>query len=372
VASNTASLTNNSDGHASITTGVGCGFGNISTTEVNGDADGTTLVFNIGIGVGNSGLNAAVGNASANTIVDAQNARFTEAGPGSLNVGDDVVAANTVSSTNQSNGTADIHTGGATGFGNTSTTTTSGDSLTVNLGLGLANTGLNVGVGNASVNTITSNVFAGFVQTGPGSLNIGDDGVASNAITETNNSDGTVNLTTGDAYALGNRSATGTVQSQDDPTAVTINLGFAFANSGLNVGAGNTSVNNTTHNAIAIAPGTVASNVADLSNTSNGTANIHTGNANAFGNIASNATCQGIDFGPTCPQPALPPLPLPCPCPHGQVPPVIPPTVTPPTTPPVHPSVSLPNTGVSVEGLALLGLLLLAIGVFLRRKARTA
>jgi LPXTG-motif cell wall-anchored protein len=303
-------------------------------------------------------------------------------------VNGDAVAANTVSSTNQSDGSADIHTGGATGYGNTSTTMTSGNSLTVNLGIGLANTGLNAGVGNASTNTITSATTAGFVQNGPGSLTIGGDGVASNAITESNNSNGTVTLTTGDAYALGNRSATGTVQPQvndpNDPlgflnsqTAVTINVGFAFANSGLNVAAGNTSVNNTTHTATATAPGTVASNVATLSNTSDGSATIHTGNANAFGNIASNATCQGIDFGPTCPQPVLPPLPLPCPCPHGQeVPPpgvTPPPTVIPPTNvPPVHPSVSLPNTGASVEGLALLGLLLLAIGVFLRRKARTA
>jgi LPXTG-motif cell wall-anchored protein len=378
VASNTASLSNNSDGHASIKTGVGCGFGNISTTETNATTadDSTTLVLNLGVGVGNSGLNAAVGNGSVNTIRDTQTARFTEAGAGNLNVGDDVVAANTVSSSNQSNGNADIATGGATGYGNTSTTVTHGDSLVVNLGIGLANTGLNIGVGNASTNTITSSTTAGFTQAGPGSINIGDDGVASNVITETNNSKGTVNLTTGDAYALGNRSATGTVNSQDvDTDSLTVNFGLAFANSGLNVGAGNTSVNNTTHNATATAPGGVASNVADLSNTSDGSATIHTGNANAFGNIASNATCQGIDFGPTCPQPVLPPLPLPCPCPHGQEqPPVIPPTVTPPTvTPPVHPSVSsLPNTGGSVEGLALLGLLLLAIGVFLRRKARTA
>jgi LPXTG-motif cell wall-anchored protein len=376
VTSNTASLTNNSDGHASITTGVACGFGNISTTEVNSGGDGTTLVFNIGVGVGNSGLNAAVGNGSINTVTDTQRARFFEADAGSLNIGDDAVAVNDVSSPNQSNGTADITTGGATGYGNTSTTMTGGDSLVVNLGIGLANTGLNVGVGNASVNTITSNTVAGFVQTGAGALTLGDDGVASTVITESNNSNGTVTLTTGDAYALGNRSATGTVDAQDDDgTAVTLNLGLAFANSGLNVGAGNTSVNNTTHTATATAPGTVASNVATLSNTSDGSATIHTGNANAFGNIASNATCQGMGFGATCPQPVLPPLPLPCPCPKpGQEnPPVIPPTSNPPVNnPPVHPSVSLPNTGGSVEGLALLGLLLLAIGVFLRRKARTA
>jgi len=379
VASNTASLSNNSDGHASIDTGVACGFGNISTTESNAaGGDSTALVLNIGVGVGNSGINAAVGNGSVNNIFDLEAAGFIETGNGNLNVGDDAVAANDVSSTNQSDGTADIHTGGATGYGNTSTTTVGGqDALVLNLGIGLANTGLNVVVGNGSTNTINSLSLAGFVQLGAGNLTIGDDGVASNAITETNNSNGTASATTGDAYALGNRSATGTVNAQDtDSTVVTLNIGFALANTGLNVGAGNASVNTTNHLALAVAPGSVASNVADLSNTSDGTATIHTGNANAFGNIASNATCQGVDFGPLCPQPVLPPLPLPCPCPHGQEGPppvVIPPTVTPPTvTPPVHPSVSLPNTGGSVEGLALLGLLLLAIGVFLRRKARTA
>jgi len=371
VASNTASLTNNSDGRASITTGVACGYGNTSTTEGHQNDDGDSAVFNIGIGVGNSGINAAIGNFSTNTITDNQRARFTEADGGDLNIAGDAVAVNEVESANKSNGSADIHTGGATGFGNTSTTVIGDDSLVINAGLGIANTGINLVVGNASTNTITSNTRAGFVETGGGALTLGDDGVASNVITETNDSNGTANLTTGDAYALGNRSATGTVSGQDDTTAVTINLGLAVANSGLNIGAGNVSTNTTTHNATATAPGTVASNVATLSNTSDGSANIRTGNANAFGNIASNATCQGVPFGPECPQPTLPPLPLPCPCPHGQDK-GVPPTVNPPVNVPRNPPVSLPNTGGSVEGLALLGLLLLTIGVFLRRKARTA
>src|SRR5205085_12031858 len=129
------------------------------------------------------------------------------------------------------------------------------------------------------------------------------------------------------------------------------------------------------------APGGIASNTADLSNTSDGSATVHTGNANAFGNIASNATCQGVDFGPGCPQPTLPPLPLPCPCPHGQTPPpVVPPVVVPPVVPPVsgNPTGSngprgsvLAHTGVSVELQALLGLLLLALGALLKRRART-
>jgi hypothetical protein len=374
VASNTQDLSNNSDGRASIDTGCSCADGNISTTNLDANnGDGDVAIFNIGVGVSNSGLNIAVGNASINDVTSQSTARISENGAGNLNADDDVVAANTVTSENQSRGSASITTGGATGIGNTATNTVGGgDTVVVNFGIGLANTGLNVGVGNGSTNNIKSNVNARIVENGPGNLTLDDDGVASNVITEVNDSDGTVDIDTGDAYALGNRSATGIVDAED---ATTINFGLAFANTGLNIGVGNTSINKTNHTANANAPGSVVSNVADLSNTSDGSANIHTGNANAFGNIASNATCQGVDFGPTCPQPVLPPLP-PNNCGCGK--PGENPTPQPPTCvtncapgPKPGPPV-LARTGGSVEGLAMLGLLLLTIGTFLRRKARTA
>jgi len=384
VAANTADLQNNSDGSASITTGSAGGYGNISTTDVNSTNDDTVAtgfvlndqdleVFNLGLGIGNSGVNLAGGNLSTNTVDFTDDAEITSAG---ALTADDLVANNTIASGNNSDGSATIHTGGATGYGNTSTTTLSGDSaddataVVVNLGLGLSNTGLNLGLGNLSTNTITTTDTATVDAAG---LTTADDAVANNSLTETNVSDGTVDITTGDAYALGNRSATGIVHAE---TATTINLGIGLANTGLNLAAGNLSTNTTTNTSTATAPGGVATNTADLSNTSDGTATIHTGNANAFGNIASNATCQGVPFGPTCPQPTLPELPPPFPClpgssncPNTPVPPVNPP-VTPPTHNPTgnQPPV-LARTGASVELQALLGLLLLALGALLRRRA---
>jgi hypothetical protein len=382
VAANTNELTNASDGSASITTGCGFGTGNTSSTNLTSNGPGGAAVFNVGIGVGNSGINAALGNASNNRVVNNQLARVSETGPGDLNASDDVVAANTGSSTNWSRGSASITTGIASGYGNTSTTTLDGEAsdglaIVVNLGIGVANTGLNAGIGNASNNVVRSNTTARIAEGKAGDLNLDDDGVATNIVTGLNDSDGKADLTTGDAYALGNRSATGIVDPSD---ATTINFGLAFANTGLNIGAGNVSDNKTRNDAISNAPGGVATNVATPINTSNGTATIHTGNAVAFGNVASNATCQGVDFGPSCPQPTLPDVPVPCTC--GQKPPVVtPPPVQPPTCPDCGPKVLpkpvpsgpvLARTGVSVELQALLGLLLLAIGVFLRRKARTA
>jgi len=383
VAANTANLSNNSNGSADITTGLACGFGNISTTEVNEIADNdvpdgsfvnndqTMQVFNLGLGIGNSGINLGVGNISQNTDPFVQDASIHEDAGGSFNAADDVVASNTISAANNSDGSAKIKTGAAVGQGNTATNTLDGDDAVVlNLGLGLANSGLNAGIGNASINDIDSDVTA---EVTGSPLVLGDDAVANNAITESNNSNGHVDITTGDAYALGNRSATGIVHST---SAVTLNLGVGLANTGLNLAAGNLSTNTTTHVAVATAPGGIASNSADLSNTSDGSAAIHTGNANAFGNIASNATCQGVDFGPGCPQPTLPPIP-PCPCPKGTTPGgTTPPggggtTPTPVVNPrPVGPV--LARTGLNVEAELLLGLLLLAIGALLRRRARTA
>jgi len=368
VASNTQDLTNNSDGSASIKTGCGGGYGNISTTEA-GNGDGAE-VDNVGIGIGNTGLNAALGNASENEIEADSEAEIGEEDAGDLSVDGDAVAANTASATNWSDGSATIDTGDATGVGNTSTTIVNGDSVVTNFGIGLANTGLNLAIANLSDNDIDSDVEAEIDQDGPGDLDLDDDGVASNAITEVNDSDGTADINTGDAYALGNRSATGIVGSEE---ATTINFGLAFANTGLNLGLGNVSDNEVEHDAEAESGGSVASNVADLSNKSDGSATVKTGNANAFGNIASNATCQGVPFGPSCPQPVLPPLPPGFKCCHvTPATPVTPVTPVTPGTPvtPVPPV--LARTGGSAATQALLGLLLLAIGVFLRRKARTA
>lgn len=365
VAANTAAIQNNSDGSADVTTGNAGGYGNISTTTLDG---GDFTVLNLGLGLGNSGLNAAIGNVSTNTATVADTATVS----GDPFEADDVVASNTVATGNNSNGSASVDTGDAVGYGNTSTTTAQsdgGDVIVLNLGLGLSNSGLNAGIGNASTNTIDTTDDA----TVNPAVAVVDDAVANNALTETNVSDGDVDITTGDAYALGNRSATGIVEAE---TATTINLGVGLANTGLNLGAGNLSTNTITNTTTATAPaGGVASNVADLSNDSDGSVDITTGNANAFGNIASNATCQGVGFGGNCPQPTLPPLPNGFPeIPSGNNggnnggnnnngKPVTP--VTPVQQP-------LARTGVAAGTQVLLGLLLLAIGALLRRKARTA
>ncbi len=382
VSSNTADLANNSNGNASVVTGNAGGYGNISTTEAStiadSDVDGFVDndqeidVFNLGLGLGNTGVNAAIGNLSTN--VDPFTQTATVDGGAGLTADDDVVAANAVSGANNSDGTASVKTGNATGYGNTSTTVADGDDAVVlNLGLGLSNTGINLGIGNLSTNTIDSTATSTITPT----ATLGDDAVASNVITESNDSDGNADITTGDAYALGNRSATGIVHSSD---ALTVNFGLGFANTGINIGVGNLSTNTTTHTATATAPGGIASNVADLSNVSDGSARIRTGNANAFGNIASNATCQGVEFGPLCPQPPLPPLPPTFPClPGSSNCPTPPPVcvsncgpIVPPTPKPVPNGNGLARTGLNTEAELMLGVLLLAIGALLRRKARTA
>ncbi|MBA2609952.1 MAG: S-layer family protein [Actinobacteria bacterium] len=409
VAANTATLQNNSNGSASITTGFAGGSGNTSTTDLSQVADSNVVsgfvlsdqdveVNNQGVGIGNSGLNLAVGNLSTNSIDFDDTATVDAAG---ALTADDAVASNTLTGGNNSDGSASINTGASAGFGNTSITYIiqngdDNDATVTNSGVGIANSGLNLGTGNASDNDIDTTDTATVDAAG-----IVDDFVAVNTLTENNNSDGTVDITTGDAYALGNRSATGIVQSAsasddnfglDDSNAVIINFGVGLANTGLNLAAGNTSDNDTTNTSTATAPGGIAVNTADLSNTSDGTATVRTGNAIAFGNIASNAICQGVDsFGPGCPQPTLPPLPVPsfptitCRCKKALTPPIVvvpPGTPTPPVVPSGNPIISHPDfisdgsvlarTGVSVGMQALLGLLLLALGALFKRRARTA
>ena len=377
VASSDADLVNNSNGDATVETGRGHGHGNESTTTVaqtaDDDVDGFILndteatVLNAGLGIGNSGINLGIGNASTNGQTFDQDAAVTSAG---TLTADDVVAANTVTAANISNGSAKISTGCACAYGNVSTTYVNGDATVANVGIGLSNSGLNLGIGNVSDNDIDSTSDA---TVDGAAIAVDDDAVASNVITEVNDSDGTADITTGDAFALGNRSATGI-----EGDALIVNFGLGLANTGLNFGAGNVSTNSTTHSATATAPGGVASNVADLSNTSDGSARIRTGNANGFGNVASNAACSG-GFGPTCPQPTLPPVPT-CGCDKGNTPTPTPgpgpvpgpgPTPHPGPTPPVHTPV-LARTGVNVQTLLLLGLVLLAIGALLRKRARTA
>ena len=293
VASNAADTSNTSDGTATISTGSANAVGNDSSTAVaqsttGDDGAGLTVavqdadVTNAGAGVANSGLNAAVGNASDNAATTTQSATG-------------LVASNAADTSSSSNGTATIATGAANATGNEShtaiaQTTSAGDgagllvavqdSDVVNVGLGVANSGLNLALGNVSDNEATTD------QTALGLI-------ASNVAGGGNVSDGTAVITTGAATATGNRSWTGIAQtvSSDPPglavvvqSAPVLDLGFALASSGLNGAVGNDATDVST--LVQVAIGLIASNVAGGGNSSDGLAVVLSGNAWAIGNDA--------------------------------------------------------------------------------------
>ena len=295
IANNSCDASNSSDGTANITTGTATAVGNESTTGVSQSAsdpgtggglvvtDQDADVTNAGVGVGNSGLNAAVGNGSQNTAGCLQGA-----------VG--VVANNSCDASNDSNGHASIKTGDATGIGNQSTTGISqnasggdGAGLAVvvqdadvaNLGLGVANSGGNLALGNVSHNLA-----------GCGQLALGF--IANNSCDASNHSDGTASIVTGNATGIGNKSTTGIHQGADvDPaglavivqSAPVLKAGVGLANSGLNFGLGNGSLNNEI--LLQVSFGLLANNVGSADNWSNGFTFIGTGTATGTGNDSS-------------------------------------------------------------------------------------
>jgi hypothetical protein len=239
-----------------------------------------TDVTNAGAGVANSGLNAAVGNASDNTATTSQSATG-------------LVASNAAETSNASDGTATISTGAADATGNRSDTgiaqtTAAGDGAGVliavqdadvtNAGLGLANSGLNLALGNVSDNETTTD------QTALGLI-------ASNVAGGGNVSDGTAVVTTGSATGTGNRSTTGIAQVvASDPaglavivqSAPVLDLGAALANSGVNGAVANDATDTSTLTQVAL--GLIASNVGGGGNASSGFAAVLTGTAWAVGN----------------------------------------------------------------------------------------
>jgi hypothetical protein len=300
IASNAASTSNESNGTATIETGDATGIGNQSETEITqqADADGgpgvvvavqDSDVTNAGLGVANSGGNVGIGNASTNI-----------AGTGQVAVGG--IASNVADTSNTSDGTVGITTGDATGTGNQSKTKVAQDfhadpnaGLAVvwqesdvdNVGIGIANTGGNVGVGNASLNIA-----------GTGQLAIG--GLASNTASTKNGSKGTVGIVTGDATATGNMSDTDVSQSADvDPamgpaivvqSAPILNAGIGIANSGGNVGVANASTN--IAGVLQISFGLLASNTSSVDNWSDGFLMIVSGDATGVGNAATTTVKQ--------------------------------------------------------------------------------
>jgi autotransporter family porin len=299
VASNSCDASNTSDGSASIETGDATGVGNQSATSVEQSKQGSSDpglvvtvqdsdVTNAGVGIGNSGLNAAVGNASQNAAVCAQGA-----------VG--VVASNSCDVSNTSDGTASIETGDATGVGNQSATgvhqhAASGDGAglalivqdadVTNVGVGLANSGGNLAVGNASQN-LAVNLQGAFGV------------LASNTASVSNASNGSASIKTGKATGIGNSSATDISQGADvDPdglavvlqSAPVLNAGFGAANSGLNAAVANGSLNAAIVAQVSF--GLLASNVADVDSWSDGFAMVLTGDATGIGNQSVTAVKQ--------------------------------------------------------------------------------
>ncbi|MDQ2648940.1 MAG: hypothetical protein M3Z03_05250 [Actinomycetota bacterium] len=288
---------NTSNGTASITTGSATAVGNSSSTRVNQSAATggagpvdvvvqTPTVINAGAGIANSGGNYAAGNESGNLAVNVQDA-------------DGAVAGNIASGGgNTSNGTATIVTGAADAVGNSSETVinTSADTgdddglgldvvvqapAVINVGLGVANSGLNWAEGNESQNgainvQIATGLFAG---------NFGGAGG--------NTSNGTAAIVTGSATGVGNSSITNVglaADTGDDDgldvvvqPAFVLNAGFGLANSGFNSARPNQSGNLAVN--FQVVNGVIVVNLVDAGgNNSNGTAIIGTGAANGVGN----------------------------------------------------------------------------------------
>ena len=182
-----------------------------------------------------------------------------------------------------------------------------------NVGLGVANTGVNLAVGNVSDNDADLEDQTAEVA----SDNDGDDGdvtviagiiTAANNGTASNSSDGSASIATGNAEGRGQprarptsaRPRTATISGLggiiNTQAADVVNAGVGVANSGLNVAVGNVSDNDAdldqrariaSDNGGDVDDSTVAgtfitaTNNGTASNTSDGTANVNTGNADA-------------------------------------------------------------------------------------------
>lgn len=126
-ASNNAEVSNDSDGTASIETGDAIATGNDSVTDIDqsaqgGDADQSARVRNSGDAVANTGDNVAVGNESTNVASNEQVASSRTRTRGA-----DGTASNDATTSNSSDGSAEVVTGDADALGNFSDTTVNQD-----------------------------------------------------------------------------------------------------------------------------------------------------------------------------------------------------------------------------------------------------
>ncbi len=313
-----------SDGAGAAQSGDATAIGNRSGTQKNqtGSASGavgglqvldqTAAVANVGVAVADTGHNRAVGNESQNTATAQQGALDALGG-----------ATNSGTAANASTGTARISTGHASAIGNQSSTAidqsangtahgglggilvVSQTGAVANAGVALAQTGDNEATGNTSVNV------AGLIQNANASA-----GLASNSGKSQNSSDGLATIATGSASAVGNLSDSKVLQSTqgsaggDDPgglelllqVGLVVNAGEATANSGTNLAVGNSSSENrtdVTQNIGTAAPTDgptgVASNSAEASSWSDGSAAIWTGPTDAVGNQSVTDVSQTSD-----------------------------------------------------------------------------
>ena len=376
-ASNQAAVDSTSDGSADITTGAATATGNASSTHLTqdtaGDISGLGLVLNtqvagvanVGLGLANSGGNVALGNASNNDQLGGVPISNQDALIGSGNFDDpdvpviilapSITASNAASVSTTSDGDATVNTGAATATGNLSSTNlhqdpdSSVDGLGVvigtqvagvaNVGVGVANSGLNLAIGNAagqldilqgpdSALSLEQEALIGSNNNGPGAVVILAAGpvAATNQANADNSNDGSAKVGTGAATATGNASSTDLTQKQSGNVAEmglvvgtqvagVANIGVGVANSGLNAAVGNASSNQAgvaQSSAIAsdtvpaqpIAPiialgPVVASNAGEVSNASDGEACVCTGDATASGNISQTTLGQDLDLSTT-------------------------------------------------------------------------
>ncbi|MEY2567916.1 MAG: hypothetical protein QOE35_2445 [Actinomycetota bacterium] len=336
--SNIADTTNDSDGSAGVTTGDADATGNKSVGDVgqwatvvgNGTGgvsitDQSARISNDGDADANTGGNTAVGNLSDNVSSTDQRANSARGPPRA-----DIVLTNIATTTNSSDGSADINTGMATANGNDSNTTITQASTTAldnglafpdqrirvrNEGEARATTGNNTGVGNASFNDADTRQRAGV---------FGDDirardVVATNIADTTNRSDGAASITTGEACANGNTSSTQLDQHADaavkdgftfiDQRANLSNTGDGTADTGRNRATGNVSVNladTRQRSGLFATPAAggarirvrdlLATNIADTTNRSDGSASVTTGAATACGNVTNDRVAQAAGF----------------------------------------------------------------------------
>ena len=279
LATNGLTASNDATGAGAIITGDATAVGNASDVRVVQAADvaaaggivasgQATDITSLGVAFGNTGLNLVIGNTVVQLILVNQAAGGGAGGTAAS-------ASNQASATNSATGLAAVTTGAAAATGNASSTAIdqlamadAGDggfvsilqrALVLNLGIALANSGMNEAVGNQSVNLVDvqqqsiAGAFWASLQSlfgGSGWLDLaGASGTTANTVTAANSSDGAALVATGNATATGLASTTDVSQSAAGSAlaggqalvtqdATVTNGGLAIANTGANNAAG--------------------------------------------------------------------------------------------------------------------------------------